>query len=103
MIFHLTFSADGKFLAATLGSGAGLRVWDTANWSLVGEDKDYGNSADGAAFGPGGKLYTVSYDGFLRRYGSDFKLEAKSKALGGERPYSLAVHPSGERVAVGLR
>jgi len=103
VITHVTFSADGRFLAATLGGGAGLRVWDTATWSLVGEDKDYGRGPSyGVAFGPGGELYTVSNDGFLRRYGSDFKLEAKSKVLGGEKPYSLAVHPSGDRVALGF-
>ena len=102
-ITHVTFSADGKFLAATLGSGAGLRVWDTATWSLVGEDKDYGGDPSyGVAFDATGGLFTVSNDGFLRRYGSDFKLEAKSKVLGSEKPYSLAVHPSGDRVALGF-
>jgi WD40 repeat protein len=103
VIEHLTFSSDGKYLAATLGEGHGLRVWDTSGWSLVGEDKDYGGKDSyGAAFDATDKLYTVAYDGFLRRYGPDFKLEAKSKTIGGEDPYSIAVHPKGDRVAVGF-
>jgi WD40 repeat protein len=103
VISHLTFSSDGKYLAATLCCGGGLRAWDTSDWSLVGEDKDYsGGNSYGAAFDATDKLYTVAYGGFLRRYGPDFKLEAKSKTVGGGDPYSVAVHPRGDRVAVGF-
>jgi WD40 repeat protein len=104
VIHHLTFSSDGKYLAATLGIGpdAGVRVWETRGWSLVGEDKDYGNGSYGVAFDAAGNLYTVADDGFLRRYGSDFKLEAKTKTVGGNEPFSVAVHPRNDRVAVGF-
>jgi WD40 repeat protein len=102
-IFHLTFSADGKYLAATLGGGSGTRVWETTSWRLVGSDTDYGGADSyGAAFDAADRLYTVAWDGFLRRYGRDFKLEAKSKTLGGQLPYSVAIHPKGDRVAVGF-
>ena len=40
VIYHLTFSPDGKYLAATLGSGQGMRVWDTSNWQLVAQDDE---------------------------------------------------------------
>ncbi|MBO0754855.1 MAG: caspase family protein, partial [Bradyrhizobiaceae bacterium] len=103
VIAHLTFSSDGRYLAATLWGGGGLRVWDTTGWSLVGEDKDYGGKdSHGAAFDTADRLYTVANDGFLRRYGPDFKLEAKSKTVGGADPYSIAVHPKDDRVAVGF-
>jgi tetratricopeptide (TPR) repeat protein/WD40 repeat protein len=102
IIVHMTFSLDGKYLAATLG-GAGVRVWETAGWRLAGVDTDYGGTrSNGAAFDAAGRLYTVALDGFLRRYGPDFKLEAKSKTLGGGSPYSVAVHPQGNLVAVGF-
>jgi WD40 repeat protein len=102
VIDHLTFSPDGKYLAATLG-GPGVRIWETEKWNLVGEDRDYsGKSSYGAAFDAADRLYTVAYDGFLRRYSPDFKLEAKTKTLGGEEPYQVAVHPKGDRVAVGF-
>ena len=103
VIRHLTWSADGRYLAATLGRGLGLRVWETAGWSLVGDDRDYGGErSDGAAFDATGRLYTVAYDGLLRRYGTDFKLEGKSETLGGKEPFSVAVHPNGDRIAVGF-
>jgi WD40 repeat protein len=103
VILHLTWSADGRYLAATLGGGEGLRVWETAGWSLVGYDRNYGGKDSyGAAFDATGKLYTVAYDGLLRRYGSDFKLEGKQATLGGKQPYSVAVHPNGDRVVVGF-
>jgi WD40 repeat protein len=103
VIWYLTFSSDGKYLAATLGGGGGLRVWETSGWGLVGEDRDYdGKASYGAAFDATDKLYTVANGGFLRRYGPDFKLEGKSKTVGGEAPHSIAVHPKGDRVAVGF-
>jgi WD40 repeat protein len=103
VIRYLTFSSDGKYLAATLGGGSGLRVWETSSWGLVGEDKDYdGRESDGAAFDATDKLYTVANGGFLRRYGPDFKLEGKSKTVGGEAPHSIAINPKGDRAAVGF-
>jgi WD40 repeat protein len=103
VINHLTWSADGRYLAATLGGGQGLRVWETAGWSLVGDDRDYGGKDSyGAAFDATGRLYTVAFDGLLRRYGADFKLEGKSGTLGGKEPISVAVHPNGDRIAVGF-
>jgi WD40 repeat protein len=101
-VLHLKFSPDGKHLAATL-SGSGLRVWETENWVLVGADMDYDRSrSNGVVFDAAGRLYTVAYDGYLRRYGLDFKLEAKVKTHGGDDPYTVAVHPKGAMVAVGF-
>jgi tetratricopeptide (TPR) repeat protein/WD40 repeat protein len=100
VINYLTFSPDGKYLAAI---SQGLRVWETDNWTLVGKDTDYAGALNGKAeFDAAGRLYTVAYDGFLRRYGADFKLEAKARTSAGERPHSLAIHPKGETVAVGF-
>jgi len=103
VIRHLTWSADGRYLAATLAGGRGLRVWETTGWGLVGDDRDYGGKDSyGAAFDATGRLYTVALDGLLRRYGADFKLEGKSGTLGGKEPFSVAVHPNGDRIAVGF-
>jgi hypothetical protein len=45
----------------------------------------------------------VAFDGLLRRYrGADFKLEGKRATLGGKEPFSVAVHPNGDRIAVGF-
>ncbi|WP_170936995.1 MULTISPECIES: caspase family protein [Rhodomicrobium] len=101
VIYHLSYSPDGKYLAATLGSGQGLRVWDTATWQLVGQDGDYGTADSyGVVFGKDNALFTVADDGFVRRYGRRFKLEAKAQTTAGRRPFQLAVNPAGDKLAV---
>jgi WD40 repeat protein len=103
VILHLAFSPDGSRLAATLGSGEGMRVWETAGWRLLAEDRDYGGKGSyGAAFDGLNRLYTVADDGQIRRYGADGRLEAKAGAQGGKEPFSVAVHPQGGKLAVGF-
>ncbi len=103
VVNHLAFSLDGARLAATFGGGEGTRLWETADWRLVAEDKDYGGkSSYGAAFDDANRLYTVAFDGQIRRYGADGGLETKAAALGGKEPFSVAVHPQGGRLAIGF-
>ena len=99
---RLVFSADGRFLAATLGQKFGLRVYKTADWSLVATDTDYGDDSYGADFNAQGRLVTASHDGFIRLYGSDFNLLAKEQARGGKRPIQVSFAPDGGQVAVGF-
>jgi hypothetical protein len=100
-VWRLAFSPDGQYLAAALAGGAGVRVWKSDNWSPIFEDTNYaGRNVIGAAFDRGNQLYTVAEDGFLRRYAPGFKLNAKSKLLGGTEPFYVAVHPDAHRVAV---
>jgi hypothetical protein len=97
-VAHLTFSPDGSRLAATLGGGEGMRLWETGSWRLLAEDKDYGGKrSNGAAFDGANRLFTVAYDGRIRRHGADGRLEAKAKTAGGAEPFSVAVHPKGAR------
>ncbi|PLX37405.1 MAG: hypothetical protein C0605_07400 [Hyphomicrobiales bacterium] len=100
VVQDLTFSQDGRYLAATLGSNKGLRVYETANWSQVFSDKDYGDKSNGAAFDSENWLYTVSYDGHLRLYDPQFRLRAKIPTRSGRKPFNVAVHPRNNRVAV---
>src|SRR5262245_29828768 len=106
-ISNLAVSRDGQYLAATLRS-QGLRVWqrtgkDLAAWSLVAEDKNYADQARGAAFDAMGTLYAVAYDGKLRRYAPGYTAKPDSVATqGGKQPFTVAIHPAGDRVAVGF-
>ncbi len=103
VVNHLAFSPDGSRLAAALGGGAGMRLWQTAGWRLLAEDKDYGGKDSyGAGFDGANRLYTVADDGQIRRYGADGRLEAKAAAQGGKEPFSVAVHPQGGKLAVGF-
>jgi WD40 repeat protein len=101
VIYDLAFSPDGRFLAATLSLGNGLRVVDTERMSEVAADRDYGDASYGAAFAPDGRLFTVADDGYLRAYDADFRLVRKIKTRGGPQPFGVAIDPAGERVAVG--
>ncbi|MGO9547618.1 MAG: caspase family protein [Rhodomicrobium sp.] len=101
-ILHLTFSPDGRRLAATTG-GDGMRLWETGSWRPIAKDKNYGGKRSlGVAFGANGVYYTVAFDEQIRRYGAGGGLEAKAKTQGGTLPYSIAVHPDGTKLAVGF-
>ncbi|MBP9531549.1 MAG: caspase family protein [Syntrophaceae bacterium] len=118
VIFHLSFSPDGLYLAATLGKNNGIRVFRTADGALVGEDRDYGADSYYVVFDRRGRLAAASFDGYIRLYdrpGADgLKLLAKQKAPGGKRsfflsfspdnkqPFSLSFSPDGEKLAVGF-
>ena len=103
VIHHLTFSPDGARFAATLAGGEGMRLWETGSWRLLAEDKNYGGKDSyGAAFDGANRLYTATFDGRIRRYGADGRLEAKAPAQGGKLPISVAVHPQGGKLAVGF-
>jgi Caspase domain/WD domain, G-beta repeat len=100
VVFHLSFSPDGTKLAAALGESNGIRVIDVKSGREVFADRDYRDHSYGIAYGPDGSLYAVGLDGFVRHYTPDLKLKNKVAAVGGKRPYSIAVDPKGRRVAV---
>ena len=101
-ILHLLYSKDGKFLVATLGWKTGIRIYQTSDYTLRAEDKVYGDSSLGADFDKHGRLVTASFDGYTRLYDGNFKLIAKEKAKGGNRPYSISFAPDGSKIAVGF-
>lgn len=105
VILHLCVSPDGRWLAAVLGSGEGLRIYDTRNsFRQVFNDRDYGDHSYGCAFSPDSRsLVTASLDSQLRRYRlerSSFRKDRQVTAQGGKRPFAVAFHPAGDRLAV---
>lgn len=102
VIHHLAFSPDGRRLAAALGAGEGIRVFDTDGWAEAGRDGDYGADSYWVAFDAAGRLASTCYDGQVRLYDPDLGPIAKAKAPGGERPFGLAFSPDGARIAVGF-
>jgi WD40 repeat protein len=104
VITHLVFSPDGDRLAATLGAGNGVRVWDWRTGVTVLADGAYGGDTYGAQWGASGGLITSSYDGKLRLYRAQpagLVKHAEVSAPGGNKPLGVAISPSGRSVAVG--
>ena len=88
VIDHLAWSPDGRYLAATLFGGNGVRVYRAADFSLIGADREYGGNSYGADFDRSGRLVTSCYDSYVRLYrvGSGIALLAKKSAAGGTKP-----------------
>ncbi len=101
VVNHLCFSRDGRYLAASHGSG-GLRVWSTAGWQAVASDSQYDDASLWCDFAPDGHLVTSALDGQIRLYDADFNLIAKRPAPGGKEPFAVAFSPDGSHIAVGL-
>ncbi|MCK8788079.1 hypothetical protein M0638_27360 [Roseomonas sp. NAR14] len=102
-VLHLTFSHDGRFLAAMLSNKRGLRVFDSnQDWAEVVRDTEYDNDSYGAAFAPDGSLATVSFDGLIRLYRPSFNLPPlRQRAPGGAHPYGIAFRADGACLAIG--
>jgi WD40 repeat protein len=104
-VFGLTFSPDGRLLAAMLFDN-GLRIYSRdQDWAEVARDVHYDSPSYGAAFAPDGRLATTEFGGKVRLYAGaltgDIRPAVTISAAGGSRPYGVAFSPDGSRLAVG--
>ncbi|QWF72368.1 caspase family protein [Methylomonas paludis] len=100
-IYHLSYSPDGKYFAAAFAGGYGVRIWDSQTGKLVGQDQDYDDRVNWLDFDQNGHMVSASYDGFIRVYGSDFKLIKKIAPHAGLKPASVSYSADGQKLAVG--
>lgn len=104
VVNQLAFSPDGQWLAANLGNGAGVRVMRWRESAPVLADRDHGVSGTGLGWADDDVLVAGSVDGKVRFYEvAEGRLEKLHEATvpGGGRLATLAVHPDGDRLAVG--
>ena len=103
VVHHLTFSRDGRYLAAGLGGAHGIRLYDRqADWREVARDEQYGGAVYGLAFAPDGRLATTSYDGHVRLYDQQLTRIAQYKTAQGKQPFGIAFNPVDGTLAVGF-
>ncbi|MCG7985334.1 MAG: caspase family protein [Candidatus Thiodiazotropha lotti] len=108
-IAHLTFSKDGKYLAATMMENGGVRAWKTGVWDkpVLSHSDGYWHSY-GASFDDAGWLYTVAYSpendtesGYLRYYTPvEFVVQKPIKIRQFDRPFHVYAQPGGTKIAV---
>ncbi|MDD3666759.1 MAG: hypothetical protein PHQ65_15950, partial [Bacteroidales bacterium] len=101
VIDDLEYSADGHFLAASLGNGVvNIFKKNDTGWTLHTTLTDNSSDSYSISFAPDGRFATVCYDGKIRLYSSNFALLAQTTGSGA-KPQTLAFSPDAERIAVG--
>lgn len=100
-IYHLTYSKDGKYFAAAFAGGYGIRIWDSQTGKPVAQDADYSERSNWLDFSRAGNLATVSHDGYVRIYDSQFTLIKKEILNQKGKPNSIAFSENGQLLAVG--
>jgi WD40 repeat protein len=108
LVHFLTYSPDGKFLAAGFDSRGGVRVFETNEYQSVGLDNDYAqgiiNTVD---FHPNGnRLVTGDKNGVLRLYEVESSGKLRRVAVNqikeGNSIFNVHFSPDGERIAAGF-
>ncbi len=103
---HLTFSPDGRVLAASIGGNAGLRLLDPENGRILARDEDYSGSSNSVHFrADGRRLVTTCNDGHVRLYhweDGELRQLAKRAPPGGPVPFAARFSPDGRYIAVGF-
>ncbi|HNW47831.1 MAG TPA: caspase family protein, partial [Thermotogota bacterium] len=102
--YHLAFSPNGRFLAASLGWGAGIRLFDAQNgYALLDTYQTDDSNSFWCDFSQDSSKLAVSSDtGAITVFDlSDGTLSVSSKRIeSGRTPYTVAFSPDGRRLAV---
>jgi hypothetical protein len=102
VILDMEFSPDGRYLAVAVWGTNGVAIVDSQSWEIIRVLGGYGDSSYNLDWNAQGELFTVSYDGHIRKYSPSFELSAIQKTSGGTRIFGMALSPDGRWIAVGF-
>lgn len=101
VIFDIEYSPDGRYIAAALGAGYGVRIYNSSTQKLIKSLNDFPEACYNLAFDNSGRLAVVSYDGKIKLYNSSFEFVKEKASSLGTKVYSLSFSPDGKKLAVG--
>ena len=102
-IYDLDFSGDGKRLAAGLGQGGGVFLWQAPFTGPFHHATDYAGSINDLEFDGEDTLYVAADDGTLSTYGPGFTPKLRFPLPDGAVAQSLSVTLDGHRMALGYQ
>lgn len=105
VVMDIAFSENGRYLAAVLHGGHGLRVWETNDWREIGHDSEYGdNRSDSVDWHGDNRLVTTCWDGTLRLYEvRNRKVQLlRRESFDRSHPSCARFSPTGRQIAVGF-
>ncbi len=103
IVNELEFSPDGNWMAAGLSDNSGVYIFDTKGWGEYKKLTGYTGTTNKIAFKPGGDMATLSTDGKLKLYNSNFELVKEKIGQTGQVINSLAFSPIGDILAIGFQ
>jgi hypothetical protein len=68
VVLAVAYSRDGRYMAAGLARGAGVAVFSTDQWRLIGKDSGFGSDVYALDWGNDGLLIAGGLDGRLRSF-----------------------------------
>jgi len=99
-LLNISFSPDGRSLAAVFNLKVGMRIWDVVSGQLKFEDSNYGGETRGLAFRSDGYFATSSHDASIRFYNPDGTFLVSVPTKSGRQGSNIAFSPDGNKLAV---
>jgi WD40 repeat protein len=100
-VYQLAYSRDGKRLVVGLGYGKGIRVYSTADGSLIFSDAAFLGHVFGIDFDSKGNLIATSDAGTIKAFNPDGTIKFSILNEGAKKIFSVRFSPDDALIALG--